>query len=54
MSGPFTLAIDAMGGDDAPAMVIDGLEIAAERHPTARFLLVGHDLLSGEKGHFSI
>ncbi len=32
-----------MGGDKAPAMVIDGLEIAAERHPTARFLLVGDE-----------
>ena len=30
-----------MGGDHAPAMVIAGLEIAAERHPGARFLLVG-------------
>jgi glycerol-3-phosphate acyltransferase PlsX len=43
LNGPYTLAIDAMGGDDAPAMVIDGLEVAAERHPTARFLLVGHE-----------
>jgi phosphate acyltransferase len=30
-----------MGGDNAPAMVIEGLELAAERHPTAKFLLVG-------------
>ncbi len=43
MTGPYTLAIDAMGGDHAPAMVIDGLEIAAERHPHARFLLVGDE-----------
>ena len=41
MSGSFTLAVDAMGGDRAPDMVIHGLEIAAERHPAARFLLVG-------------
>jgi glycerol-3-phosphate acyltransferase PlsX len=34
-----------MGGDNAPAMVIDGLEFAAERHPTARFLLVGDQTL---------
>ncbi|HEX5326463.1 MAG TPA: phosphate acyltransferase PlsX, partial [Acetobacteraceae bacterium] len=39
----FTLAIDAMGGDHAPAMVLAGLEIAAERHPEARFLLVGDE-----------
>jgi glycerol-3-phosphate acyltransferase PlsX len=32
-----------MGGDRAPAMVIDGLEIASERHPDARFLLVGDE-----------
>ncbi len=32
-----------MGGDRAPAVVIDGLEIAAERHPSARFLLVGDE-----------
>ncbi len=30
-----------MGGDGAPDVVLDGLEIAAERHPQARFLLVG-------------
>ncbi len=43
MSQTFTLAVDAMGGDHAPAMVLDGLEIAAERHPEARFLLVGDE-----------
>jgi phosphate acyltransferase len=37
----FTLAIDAMGGDNAPDMVLDGLELAAERHPNARFLVFG-------------
>ncbi|HEX4260380.1 MAG TPA: phosphate acyltransferase PlsX [Acetobacteraceae bacterium] len=41
MSEPFTLAVDAMGGDHAPQIVVDGLAIAAERHPGARFLLVG-------------
>jgi glycerol-3-phosphate acyltransferase PlsX len=30
-----------MGGDRAPEVVVDGLAIAAERHPGARFLLVG-------------
>jgi glycerol-3-phosphate acyltransferase PlsX len=39
----FTLAIDAMGGDRAPEMVVEGLSIAAERHPGARFLLVGDE-----------
>jgi glycerol-3-phosphate acyltransferase PlsX len=37
------LAVDAMGGDRAPAAVIDGLEIAAQRNPSARFLLVGDE-----------
>ncbi|ONG57320.1 phosphate acyltransferase [Pseudoroseomonas deserti] len=32
-----------MGGDHAPESVLDGLEIAAERHPQARFLLVGDE-----------
>ena len=39
----FTLAIDAMGGDHAPAAILDGIAIAAERHPGARFLLVGDE-----------
>jgi glycerol-3-phosphate acyltransferase PlsX len=39
----FTLAVDAMGGDRAPEVVIDGLAIAAERHPDARFLVVGDE-----------
>jgi glycerol-3-phosphate acyltransferase PlsX len=43
MSEPFTLAIDAMGGDHAPGCVVDGVALAAERHPGARFLLVGDE-----------
>ncbi len=43
MSEPYTLAIDAMGGDGAPEIVIDGLDLSAERHPQARFLLVGDE-----------
>jgi len=46
--GPaFSLAIDAMGGDAAPEVVLDGLELAAERHPGARFLLVGDEARVG-------
>jgi glycerol-3-phosphate acyltransferase PlsX len=41
----FSLAIDAMGGDRAPEAVLDGLELAAERHPQARFLLVGDEAM---------
>jgi glycerol-3-phosphate acyltransferase PlsX len=43
MSDPYTLAVDAMGGDHAPACVVDGVALAAERHPGARFLLVGDE-----------
>ncbi|MBN8889977.1 MAG: phosphate acyltransferase PlsX [Rhodospirillales bacterium] len=32
-----------MGGDGAPDIVVAGLAIAAERHPGARFLLVGDE-----------
>lgn len=39
----YTLAIDAMGGDRAPDIVVQGLDISAERHPDARFLLVGDE-----------
>jgi glycerol-3-phosphate acyltransferase PlsX len=42
-SAPFALAVDAMGGDDAPTMVVAGLALAAERHPGARFLLAGDE-----------
>ncbi len=44
---PFALAIDAMGGDAAPEVVLDGLELAAERHPAARFLLIGDEARVG-------
>ncbi len=39
----FALAIDAMGGDGAPGIVIDGLARVAERHPGIRVLLVGDE-----------
>jgi phosphate acyltransferase len=37
------LSVDAMGGDAAPAMVIDGVAIASIRHPTVRFLVHGDE-----------
>lgn len=43
----FALAIDAMGGDHAPESILDGLELAAERHPQARFLLAGDEARIG-------
>ncbi|MGL4426324.1 MAG: phosphate acyltransferase PlsX [Alphaproteobacteria bacterium] len=35
------LAIDGMGGDKAPEMVVDGLALASRRHPGVRFMLFG-------------
>jgi glycerol-3-phosphate acyltransferase PlsX len=36
-----TIALDAMGGDRAPGMVIRGADLALERHPDTRFLIFG-------------
>lgn len=44
---PLTVALDAMGGDDAPDMVIDGAEIARQRHPTVKFLIFGDEAQIG-------
>ena len=41
MSGAITIALDAMGGDRAPEIVLRGADIALERHPGTRFLLFG-------------
>lgn len=35
------IALDAMGGDNAPRMVVAGANVARERYPDIRFLLVG-------------
>ena len=41
VNAPLIIALDAMGGDQAPKMVIRGANIAKERYPNAQFLLVG-------------
>ncbi len=41
MNPRLTIALDAMGGDHAPGMVIAGADIARERYPKATFLLFG-------------
>jgi phosphate acyltransferase len=43
IAAPYTLAVDAMGGDHAPQAIVHGIDISAERHPPARFLLVGDE-----------
>lgn len=39
-----TLAIDAMGGDKAPGIILQGLEVAALRYPFVQFMLYGDSL----------
>jgi len=41
VSQRLTIALDAMGGDLGPDMVVAGADIARERHPDVRFLLYG-------------
>lgn len=41
MSDRLTIALDAMGGDAAPDVVVAGAEIARERYPEVRYLLFG-------------
>jgi glycerol-3-phosphate acyltransferase PlsX len=41
MTSTPTIAIDAMGGDSGPEMVVPGVALAAIRHPGHRFLLFG-------------
>jgi glycerol-3-phosphate acyltransferase PlsX len=41
MAEGLILSIDAMGGDHAPGIVLDGVEIAAARHRGVRYLLHG-------------
>ena len=43
MTKPTTLALDAMGGDNAPAQLIGGIELARERFPDLRFIVVGDE-----------
>ena len=40
-----TIALDAMGGDHAPQVVIAGADMARERFPELRFLLDGDERL---------
>ena len=44
MSDQLTIALDAMGGDAAPRMVISGANIARRRHPQVQYLLFGREV----------
>lgn len=41
MAAPVTIALDAMGGDRAPDVVVRGAELARERRPGLKILLFG-------------
>ncbi len=41
MAAPVTIALDAMGGDHGPSVVIPAAALALVRHPNMRFVLVG-------------
>jgi phosphate acyltransferase len=41
MTANLTLALDGMGGDRGPSIVLPGAERAAIRHPEAKFLIFG-------------
>lgn len=42
-AGGLAIALDAMGGDAAPAMVVAGAEVARKRHPDVSFLIFGDE-----------
>lgn len=43
MIGQQTIALDAMGGDRAPRMVVNGAKLARERFPQLHFLMFGRE-----------
>jgi len=43
VSGRLTIALDAMGGDSAPRMVVSGANIARRRHPQVHYLMFGRE-----------
>lgn len=50
-----TIALDAMGGDHAPEVVIEGAARAAREDPEVRFVLVGHEeVIRGELHRLAI
>jgi phosphate acyltransferase len=43
MATPRTIALDAMGGDEGPAVVVPGAALALGRHPDLSFVLFGDE-----------
>jgi glycerol-3-phosphate acyltransferase PlsX len=47
MSSSVRIALDAMGGDHGPSVVVPGAALAFERHPDTEFLLFGDEAVVG-------
>jgi phosphate acyltransferase len=45
MAGKVRIALDAMGGDHGPGVVVAGAELALSRHPESEFLFFGNSSL---------
>lgn len=45
MTRPVRIALDAMGGDHGPAVIVAGADVAAARHPDAEFILFGDEAI---------
>ena len=41
MAAPKTIALDAMGGDHGPEIVVPGAALSLERHPELKFIFCG-------------
>lgn len=47
MTAPRTIALDAMGGDHGPSVVINGASLSLTRHPAMEFLFFGDETAIG-------
>ena len=45
MVSPVTVSIDGMGGDDAPEMIIEGIELACKKNKNINFLIFGDETI---------
>ena len=45
MSQPRTIALDAIGGDHGPEVVVAGAALSLERHPALSFMIFGDEEL---------
>ena len=47
MTSELIISLDAMGGDHAPDIVIEGAGIARERVPNLQFIIYGDEIFVG-------